>query len=351
MRRFSAFSMVAVAATAALLGCAADNDLASSSPAAMSTGAPAPTMPNAKTRHFQLTYEATVKSAPEGSKEVDLWIPVAHDTEFQTVKVTGVAAPKNHEINLEPALGNKILHVRVPASSLPLTVRVDYDILRHERKTDLAARNAAASLSPADRDRYLAGTDLVPVGAKATELSGFKASATDSLAVARQAYDHVLGKMKYGKPEGKAWGKGSTEYACTEGVGNCTDFHAYFMSLTRTNGIPSRFTMGMSVPNDKKEGEIAGYHCWAEFWLNDHGWVPVDISEADKVVDTKPEMADYYFGGLTVDRVDFTSGRDVKLVPPGKAATLNFFIYPYCEIDGKEAAKDLIARKFTFKDV
>src|SRR3712207_7840796 len=40
------------------------------------------------------------------------------------------------------------------------------------------------------------------------------------------------------------------------------------------------------------------YHCWAAFAPAGRGWVPVDISEADK----HPEMTDYYFGNLTADR-------------------------------------------------
>ena len=330
-------------------GCAAERDLTSE---ARASGPPAPTKPAPKTRHFELHYEATVKSAPEGSKEVKVWIPVAQDTDFQTVKVTGITAPAGHQVNVEKTLGNKMLHVTVPASSLPLTVRVDYDVVREERRTDLAATNSSASISASDRDRYLAGTDLVPVGAKVTEMSGFKATRSgDPVATAHEIYDHVLAKMKYGKPENKAWGRGSTEYACTEGVGNCTDFHAYFMSLTRTNGVPSRFLMGVSLPTDKTEGEIPGYHCWAEFFADGRGWIPVDISEADKVADKDAAMADFYFGGLTMDRIEFTTGRDVPLVPAAAGGARNFFIYPYCEIDGKEAAKEAIARKFTFKDV
>ena len=39
--------------------------------------------------------------------------------------------------------------------------------------------------------------------------------------------------------------------------------------------------------------------------------MPVDISEANK----NPKMKDYYFGNLTEDRVTFTTGRDIDLVP------------------------------------
>ena len=344
MPRSSLLFVCTILATA----CAADVG----SSAGIDTSVPAaPTKPAAKKRRVELTYEAAVTSAPEGAKEVDLWVPVAQDTAFQEVTLKNVTAPAGYTIEVEPTLGNKIFHVRVPATSLPLQVRFDYDVTRTERKTDLAASGSNADLTAGERSRYLVGTQLVPVGMQVSQLSGFQAHGTEPVAVAREAYDHVLETMKYGTPEGKAWGQGSTQYACAEGVGNCTDFHAYFMSLTRTNGIPARFLMGMSIPTDKKEGEIGGYHCWAEFFANGRGWIPVDISEADKVAETQPDMVEYYFGGLTVDRVEFTAGRDVMLVPPQQGPARNFFIYPYAEIDGKEAAKDAVTRKFTFKDV
>lgn len=312
---------------------------------------PAPTLANPKSRHFEFTYEATVKEAPAGASNVDLWIPVAQDAAFQRVAVKSVEAPSGYSIATEPTLGNKMLHVRVPAAQLPATVRVSYDVTRLEEKSDFSAAATGATLSADARSRYLAGSKLVPVGDSVNALSGgFAPSRNDALTIGREAYAHVLNQMRYSK-DGTGWGTGSTEWACSSKYGNCTDFHAYFMSLTRTYGVPSRFLMGASIPTDKTEGEIAGYHCWAEFFIDGKGWSPVDISEADKVADKDAAMADFYFGGLTKDRIEFTTGRDVPLVPAAANGPRNFFVYPYCEIDGKEAAKEAIARKFTFKDL
>ncbi len=63
-------------------------------------------------------------------------------------------------------------------------------------------------------------------------------------------------------------------------------------------GIPARFEIGFPVPG-AAEGAIPGYHCWAEFFLDGVGWVPVDISEAWK----DPKKHDYFFGTLDADRV------------------------------------------------
>ena len=134
-------------------------------------------------------------------------------------------------------------------------------------------------------------------------------------------------------------------YACNAKKGNCTDFHSLFIAMARSQGIPARFEIGFSVPADKSSGEIAGYHCWAEFFNPQNGWVPVDISEAWK----HPEKKDYFFGGHDADRIQFSMGRDLKLNPAQQGEPLNYLVYPYAEVDGKEFSKVSLA--FSFDDV
>jgi hypothetical protein len=47
-----------------------------------------------------------------------------------------------------------------------------------------------------------------------------------------------------------------------------------------------------------------------------------------------------------VNRVQFTQGRDLKLSPAQDGAPLNYFIYPYVEVDGKEYPNVSIAFSF-----
>jgi hypothetical protein len=81
--------------------------------------------------------------------------------------------------------------------------------------------------------------------------------------------------------------------------------------------------------------------------VEDQGWVPVDISEADK----HPDLRQYYFGNLTADRVAFSVGRDLKLVPEQAGKPLNYFVYPYVEVNGIARDQDSIKTSFAFKDV
>lgn len=161
--------------------------------------------------------------------------------------------------------------------------------------------------------------------------------------VARAIYEHVLANMKYDKPAGKGWGRGSVQWACAEKYGNCTDFHALFMNLCRVRGIPARFTMGLALPKDAK-GKLDGYHCWCEFYVPGSGWVPVDASEAWN----HPEKKDYLFGALDEDRVAFVAGRDLTLEPAQKAGPVSILAIGYAERDGKPVA---IKRSIEFQNV
>jgi len=133
------------------------------------------------------------------------------------------------------------------------------------------------------------------------------------------------------------FGNGNSIYACDIGVGNCTDYHSYFISLSRTMDVPARFHMGFSIPNGKS-GKIGGYHCWADYFIEDQGWYPIDISEADK----NPEKEDYFFGRLDYNRIEFTTGRDLELYNYKKH--VNFFIYPL--VKGTTFTKS-----FSYKDI
>ena len=115
--------------------------------------------------------------------------------------------------------------------------------------------------------------------------------------------------------------------------------------MARSQNIPARFEIGFPLPADKHSAEIPGYHCWSEFCVDQAGWVPIDISEAWK----HQEKHDYFFGAHHVNRVQFSMGRDLKLNPPQAGPPLNYFVYPYVEVDGKEYSK--VSVDFSFHDV
>jgi hypothetical protein len=297
-------------------------------------------------RHFSFHYSFTVKNVPPGEK-VRIWIPQAHSDQFQEVKVISASGDLRLKKTHEARYGNEMYYAETSKASAPdLHFEVTYDVVRHERLTLGVATPHLESVKLNDRERKadlapdkLVPTTGVPAQLAVTTTEG-KATTVDK---ARAIYDYVFDNMKYDKT-GTGWGHGDVLYACNAKKGNCTDFHSLFISMARSQGIPATFEIGFPLPEDKHSAESPGYHCWAEFFDPDHGWVPVDISEAWK----HPAKKNYFFGAHDNNRVQFTMGRDLVLNPKQDGEPLNYFVYPYVEVAGKEYAN--VSNAFSFAD-
>jgi transglutaminase-like putative cysteine protease len=308
----------------------------------MSAAEDLPQVKASRSRTFLFNYQATVNGLPKG-KVVRVWLPVPVSNEDQDVEIVCQDLPAKAQFHREPQYGNQILYLEGTANGeAPLTITLAYRVTRREVKGDM--------LQPPDTTeklaRFLQPDALVPVGGKPLELLKGKDVPIDQMAAAKLFYEVVNRHMHYSK-EGTGWGRGDAVWACDSGFGNCSDFHSLFISLARAAKIPAKFEIGFPLPEKRGDGEIPGYHCWAKFRPAGKGWIPVDISEANK----NPRMTEYYFGNLTEDRVAFSVGRDLTLVPKQEGELVNFLIYPYVEVDGKPLPAEKIGKKFTFKDL
>lgn len=302
---------------------------------------------NAPTRKFRFTYLASIPALPADAKGSRIWIPLPQSDQFQTIRDLKIEAPLAYARHRDPEYGNQYLFIDVPASqvSQPADVRVTFEATRHEHRVALDPRAIVASSHPnsPDLQRFLQPDRLVPLQGAIAELSSQETHGLqDPLAKARAIYNYVLATMRYDK-SGTGWGNGDAIWACTAKRGNCTDFHSLFIGMMRASGIPARFEIGFPLPTDRHDGTVPGYHCWAEFYVEPYGWIPVDASEAWK----HPDKKDYFFGAHDDNRVQFTLGRDIRLDPPQQGGPLNYFIYPYAEVDGKPLA---LSSKFSFQD-
>ena len=261
--------------------------------------------PPSKSRTFQLTYQATIRDIPAGAKALEAWVPLPQTDSNQTIHQISIIAPVPVTIGRESRFGNQSLHVRVDGPKGPVQITLVIEATRREN----AGRSE--SLSAEDRRTHLAPEPLVPLDGPIRELA---AVATKGLTTdeekARAIYEKVTGMMKYDK-SGTGWGRGDALYACDAKRGNCTDFHALLIGMARSVGIPARFAIGLPLPESRESGEIPGYHCWAELYVERRGWVPVDSSEASK----NPAKRDYFFGHHDENRLEFSRGRHLTLAP------------------------------------
>ena len=319
--------------------------LHSTSPAARAVDA------SASQRSFSFTYQVHVPANAD-AKSNHLWIPLPQNDSFQAISNLKIESSVPHSEGRDPEYQNPFA-VFTPTSAQAAAgydVTLLFNATRREHAVNIhspALQNASA-VNPANDPlvkRYLEPDKLVPLNDTIAELARQQtAGDTTPLQKARHIYDYVVATMRYDKT-GEGWGRGDAIWACTAKRGNCTDFHSLFIGMMRSAGIPARFEIGFPLPEGKSEGDIPGYHCWAEFYVNGAGWIPVDASEAWK----NPAKRDYFFGAHDDNRVFFTYGRDLVLSPEQKGPALNYFIYPYAESNG-QPVKGLTTH-FAFRDL
>jgi len=268
--------------------------------------------------HFEFRYSLTI---PELDGPARMWIPLATSDRFQSVSST-IDAPAPHRILEEERHGNEVLFLELDPEHSGGRVEVRSVV----RRSDKAAYPAPQQ----DAEPFIAPAERIPITSEFHQIAHEAlAGKTGDLVRARALYDHTIEHMEYIKV-GEGYGHGDAVYACDAATGNCTDFHSYFIALSRASGIPARFAIGAAVPSERDEGAINGYHCWAEFYA-DGKWWPIDISEADKYT----ALATYYFGHNPANRIELSRGRDLVVTPGPESGPINFLAYPVLEVEGR----------------
>jgi len=324
------------------------------------------------TRSFQFMYSVDIESTD--GKKLELWIPVPVSNEVQTISnlqfnMNGL----EYSILNEKMHNNKYLYINHESGTKKQTsLTMIFNVIRKEHKN--------VNYNNVNPKKYLEAYNTVPIGGVFNKIISENDLSINDI---RGIYNYVLEGMHYGKPKSidnkyyqEPWlspddkygmkkvgrddvvelykisnekggnytfGNGNAIYACDIGVGNCTDYHSYFISLDRTMGIPTRFHMGFSIPLDES-GKVRGYHCWADYIIKGKGWFPVDISEADK----DPNKKDYYFGTIDNNRIDMIIGRDFILEGYDQGP-INLFIYPIMEINDKTSST--FSNFFSYKEL
>jgi uncharacterized protein (TIGR03000 family) len=297
--------------------------------------------PNTKAKSFLFTYAARIKDLPPATR-AKVWVPIASSNGQQVVTIVEQLLG-DAQIKHDKQYGNAIAYFEAKANAKGvIPFEVTYKVARKEVPADIPGSAFAGEKI----DRYLQPDARVPISGKPLELLQARLKEplpSDPSVAARAMYDVVNQTLTY-KKAGTGVGQGDALMAAEARVGNSADFASLFISMARGHKIPAKFEIGFVVP--PKPGPVTDYQAWAWFLAGSKGWIPVDIAEANQ----HPELAAYYFGSLSANRISFSVGRDIELEPRQKGPPRNFFVYPYVEVDGKEYPADKISLSLSSKD-
>lgn len=312
-----------------------------------------------KERKAEVTFKISVK-VPSGAQDVGLWLPYPVSDENQTIEDVRIEGNfSQNGIYREKKFGNLALYSRWEKPNEEARITFSFKVIRKEViKKDFPKRE---STIPTEVKVFLAPNSLGPMDGKVKEIAhnATKGKKTRLLR-ARALYDYLIDNFAR-DPAIKGCGPGNVLSLLETKKGKCVDLHSVYVCLAKSAGVPAREIMGIRIPKGTEGNMTGAYHCWAEVYIPEYGWIPIDPSDVRKIILDKKiekleeakEYREYYFGAVDENRIRFGTGRDLTLSPEQKAGSLNYFMYPYVEVDGKTLdwlAQEDLKYEVTFKE-
>lgn len=313
-----------------------------------------------KERRGEVALRITI-DAPEENTDTRLWVPYPVSDEYQDIKGIRIEGNHtNHGIYRDASTGNRALYAEWTRPSAERYILFSFEASAVERvRKDFVTVETEL---PAEVLQYLRGTKFIPVDGDVKKIAEkiVKGKAT-VLERARAVYDWVVDNT-FRDPTIRGCGIGDVEVMLAgKAGGKCADISSVFVALARASGVPAREVFGLRLGKQGQSDITNGHHCWAEFYQPGFGWVPVDPADVRKVMleknlglkESEP-YRDYFFGAVDEYRIALgKGGRELYLSPRIKDGPLNYFMYPYAEVDGKAldwlAAQTELKYRVTFK--
>jgi transglutaminase-like putative cysteine protease/sugar lactone lactonase YvrE len=123
----------------------------------------------------------------------------------------------------------------------------------------------------ADGSRYRTSTPYIQDTVKS-----IVGDETNPYWIARKIYNFIIDKLHYEMIGG--WDV--PEVVLKRGSGSCSEYTFAFISLCRAAGLPARYQGSVVVRGDDASIDEA-FHRWAQIYLPNYGWVPVDANRGD----------------------------------------------------------------------
>lgn len=208
------------------------------------------------------------------------------------------------------------IHMKQKQFAEQMTVSADYDAVLY--KVELAANKnglAKVKLSPKERNENLTSTFSLDFSdsqfqefLKTNDL--IKGKMETDICFAWRVFCSLKKQYKY------YWTQSLDRRAsitCRNRATDCGGLSYLFCSVLRANEIPARPLIGRWASSDDKEEDFnSSYKCHvkSEFFIDDVGWIPADLSEAVSYKKTNPSR---FFGTANGDFIVMHTNPDLIL--------------------------------------
>ncbi len=265
---------------------------------------------------YLLTYSADVADVVcDGLSTLTLRAPVPFETAAQpmveTIEVTPIPSLMKYQ--------HDIIHqiTKTKSSTIKNVMNYTFVLPVYEINTKVVPERVGNYSKISGRSFYELTTEpdfLIPssnsdIKALANQIAGKEKNAYRK---ARLIYDYMLKNYTLLKKIRK--GGAEPKDLVSKKRGDAFDFAVIYTALLRASGIPCMMDAGILIGQDLSTQP----HWWNEFYVENFGWVPVDVSlaaglEYKSWSDFEIEPKEYYFGNMDSHHVVFSRGvNDLK---------------------------------------
>lgn len=262
-------------------------------------------------RGYAVTYAVTVdRVSAAGGNDLYLWIPAVPATPAQ--RHDAEPAANARPVLRDPA-GVELFRLHDLAAGGSRAVRLRYRLRRYAIETGIEPANVRPYRT-GDRFyvRFTGGDALVPSGDPLPAVAERAVRGyVNPLWRARMIFQYVVARLRPAAQGGAPAAFDGAEpmevvlAAIDRRHAAPYEYAVTFSAVARAAGIPARPVAGYLIG----EGGRAEPHYWAEFYLQDLGWVPVDPAAADGAA-LLPAAggSDSFFGNLDSRRIVLAKG-------------------------------------------
>ena len=255
---------------------------------------------------------------------LQIWMPVPITSDPQPGSTVTAVQPADYVKypQADGDIGDFYMEVPLEKLSGDLNAQLDFNLTHYEQHfaVDPAKVGGYDKSDPEYKQytRSYGNTTITPAMTATTKK--VVGSEKNPYLRAKKIYDWIVKNITYSLiPETTCWprGKPISTYVYQHKYGDCGGQSMLFSAMCRTLGIPARATGGFQLLSGKPQG-----HFWAEFFLPNYGWVPVDTSigqmaeyATSVTAQQKTQIEDWYFANQDNMRLVVQKDVDVPLVP------------------------------------
>ncbi|RLI21094.1 hypothetical protein DRO54_04650 [Candidatus Bathyarchaeota archaeon] len=226
----------------------------------------------------RITYTITIVNNEDSLvRDVKLWVPIIrNETPYHLVLINSVTSISPYEKLESDSSNNTYLFWQI-GSMFPgesFIVKIEYSVLSFGvyYTIDPALVGTYSTESKVYRmyiqpEEYVESNDPL-IMETAMTIAG---NETNPQKLALKIADFVSKTLVYevqNEEKGAKW-------ALANQRGDCSEFSYLFVALCRACGIPARIKAGFAFSSSNEETTMG--HMWAEYYLPNYGWIPVDL--------------------------------------------------------------------------